>query len=61
MEFNQIPNQPQIPARKQDLSASSESALILPRQGWQNKRAFAQAIVKAKKALDIAEITHLLS
>jgi hypothetical protein len=34
---------------------------ILPRQGWQDKQAFVRAVIKAKKALDIAEISNLLS
>jgi hypothetical protein len=37
------------------------SQFILPRQGWQDKRAFAIAVIKTKKALDIAEISCLLS
>jgi hypothetical protein len=37
------------------------SQFILPRQGWQDKKNFARAVIKAKKALDIAEISYLLS
>ena len=45
----------------QNQQNNSNSQFILPRQGWQDKRAFAKAVIKAKKALDIAEISHLLS
>jgi hypothetical protein len=42
-------------------SNNLNSQFILPRQGWQDKRAFATAVVKAKKALDIAEISSIIS
>jgi hypothetical protein len=38
-----------------------KSQFILPRQGWQDKQAFVRALIKAKKALDVAEISRLLS
>lgn len=38
-----------------------KSQFILPRQGWQDKKDFVRAVIKAKKALDIAEISYLLS
>jgi hypothetical protein len=41
-------------------SNNLNSQFILPRQGWQDKQAFVQAVIKAKKALDIAEISNLL-
>jgi hypothetical protein len=34
---------------------------LLPRTGWQDRQAFFKALVKAKRSLDIAEITALLS
>jgi hypothetical protein len=37
------------------------SQFILPRQGWQDKKAFVRAVIKAKKALDIAEISSTIS
>ncbi|MEH1870149.1 hypothetical protein [Nostoc sp.] len=33
---------------------------LLPRSGWQNRRAFLSALIKAKRSLDIAEITSFL-
>ncbi|MEH2326474.1 MAG: hypothetical protein V7K32_23515 [Nostoc sp.] len=33
---------------------------LLPRSGWQNRRAFLTALIKAKRSLDIAEITSFL-
>ncbi|WP_166482410.1 hypothetical protein [Scytonema sp. UIC 10036] len=33
---------------------------LLPRSAWQNQQAFYRVIIKAKKALDIAEISALL-
>jgi hypothetical protein len=33
---------------------------LLPRSGWQNQRAFLSVLMRAKQALDIAEITALL-
>jgi hypothetical protein len=41
--------------------ANLNSQSILPRQGWQDKQAFVKAVIKAKRALDIAEINNLLS
>lgn len=38
---------------------SGEQA-ILPRRGWQDKRAFLKAMIKAKRAIDIAEISTLI-
>lgn len=40
---------------------NSNSQSILPRQGWQDKQAFVKIVIKAKRALDIAEINDLLS
>ena len=39
---------------------NSSSQFILPRQGWQNKQAFLKAIIKAKRTLDIAEVSNFL-
>jgi len=33
---------------------------LLPRSGWQNRRAVLSTLIKAKRSLDIAEITSLL-
>jgi hypothetical protein len=44
-----------------NLSQSSNSVqFLLPRQGWQNQQALIKAIAKAKRALDIAEISNFL-
>ena len=40
---------------------NSNSQFVLPRQGWQDKQAFVKAIIKAKRALDIAEISNFLN
>jgi hypothetical protein len=42
-------------------SNNLNSQFILPRQGWQDKKAFVRAVIKAKKALDIAEISSTIS
>jgi hypothetical protein len=41
--------------------ADSNSQSVLPRQGWQDKQAFVKVVIKAKRALDIAEINDLLN
>ncbi|MBC1223656.1 hypothetical protein GNF10_27475 [Nostoc sp. UCD121] len=33
---------------------------LLPRSGWQDEQAFLRAIIRAKQALDMAELTALL-
>ncbi|MHC5610574.1 MAG: hypothetical protein ACYTXA_06030 [Nostoc sp.] len=33
---------------------------LLPRSGWQDEQAFLKAIIRAKQALDMAELTALL-
>jgi hypothetical protein len=33
---------------------------LLPRSGWQNRRDFLRVLIKAKQALDMAEITATL-
>ncbi len=33
---------------------------LLPRSGWQNRRDFLRVVIKAKQALDMAEITATL-
>ncbi|MDJ0692177.1 MAG: hypothetical protein QNJ41_27255 [Xenococcaceae cyanobacterium MO_188.B32] len=49
------------PKVKADLLLSDRDArFILPRSGWQDKTAWLKAIIKAKRALDIAEIEFLL-
>lgn len=58
MNYNQINNR--IPASNKN-SKDDSNQFILPRQGWQDKRAFLKAIIKAKRALDIAEINNLLN
>jgi hypothetical protein len=45
----------------QNYQNNLNSQFILPRQGWQDKKNFVRAVIKAKKALDIAEISYLLS
>jgi hypothetical protein len=45
----------------QNYQNNLNSQFILPRQGWQDKRAFATAVIQAKKALDIAEISSIIS
>lgn len=39
---------------------SDPQAPLLPRYGWQDQQAFAKTIMKAKRLLDIAEITAYL-
>lgn len=41
-------------------SVSEVQSPLLPRSGWQNRRAFVSVLMRAKQALDIAEITALL-
>lgn len=49
------------PKVKADLLLSDrDSQFVLPRSGWQDKKAWLKAIIKAKRALDIAEIEFLL-
>ena len=59
MNPNQTQNQ--IPVLAQNPTDNSNSQFILPRQGWQDKQAFLKAIIKAKRTLDIAEISNLLN
>ncbi|MBD2511519.1 hypothetical protein H6G91_30475 [Nostoc muscorum FACHB-395] len=46
------------------LESLSEEVLIsqplLPRSGWQDEQAFLRAIIRAKQALDMAELTAIL-
>ncbi|QLE53213.1 hypothetical protein FD724_35355 (plasmid) [Nostoc sp. C057] len=46
------------------LESLSEEVLIsqplLPRSGWQDEQAFLRAIIRAKQALDMAELTVIL-
>ena len=44
----------------QDSKDNPHSKFVLPRQGWQDKQVFLKAVIKAKRALDIAEISKLL-
>jgi hypothetical protein len=52
---------------KIDLSKDSANnelnsqSLLLPRTGWQDRQAYFRVLVKTKRALDLAEITALLS
>jgi hypothetical protein len=57
--MNKIDLNPKV--SNQNQQNNSNSQFILPRQGWQDKQAFVQAVIKAKLALDIAEISNLLS
>ena len=41
-------------------SVSDAQSPLLPRSGWQNRRAFLSVLIKAKRSLDIAEITAFL-
>lgn len=41
-------------------SVSDVQSPLLPRSGWQNRRAFLSVLMRAKQSLDIAEITALL-
>lgn len=58
-----------VPYEETDNSESSGSdsdsqidpqSPLLPRSGWQNRRAFLSVLIKAKQSLDIAEITATL-
>ncbi|MBD1930051.1 hypothetical protein H6F74_28050 [Trichocoleus sp. FACHB-90] len=58
-----------LPYERTDSSESSGSgsdsqmdpqAPLLPRSGWQNQRAFLSVLIRAKRSLDIAEITATL-
>jgi hypothetical protein len=33
---------------------------LLPRSGWQDEQAFLKAVIRAKQALDMAELTALI-
>jgi hypothetical protein len=33
---------------------------LLPRSGWQDEQAFLRAVIRAKQALDMAELTAIL-
>ncbi|MBW4457924.1 MAG: hypothetical protein KME55_37780 [Nostoc indistinguendum CM1-VF10] len=44
----------------ESLNVSDARSPILPRSGWQNRRAFLKVLVKAKQSLDMAEITATL-
>ena len=41
-------------------SVSDAQSPLLPRSGWQNRRAFLSVLIKAKQSLDIAEIAATL-
>ena len=43
-----------------NLPNNSNSEMILPRRGWQDKKSLLKVIIKAKRSLDIAEISHFL-
>ena len=48
-------------ANRENLNHHSDSqAPLLPRYGWQDQQAFVKTIIKAKRLLDIAEITAYL-
>ncbi len=58
-----------LPYERTDNFESSESGSdsqidpqspLLPRSGWQNQQAFLRVLIRAKKSLDIAEITATL-
>ncbi|MGL6338778.1 MAG: hypothetical protein ACRC80_06525 [Waterburya sp.] len=40
---------------------NSSSQSVLPRQGWEDKQVFVKVVIRAKRALDIAEINNLLN
>ena len=42
------------------LDQKNSSKIVLPRQGWQDKQALVKAIIKAKRALDLAEVSYFL-
>ncbi|BAB73727.1 hypothetical protein ACN23B_10150 [Anabaena sp. FACHB-709] len=48
----------------QDANISSEELLVsqplLPRFAWEDERAFLREVIKAKQALDIAELTAII-
>lgn len=49
----------------ESLGSGSDSQIdaqapLLPRSGWQNQRAFLSVLIRAKRSLDIAEITAFL-
>jgi hypothetical protein len=50
-----------LESSNQNQQNNLNSQFILPRQGRQDKQAFVRAVIKAKKALDVAEISRLLS
>ncbi|MBC6430122.1 hypothetical protein FM036_04400 [Nostoc sp. HG1] len=62
--MSQTSNSP--PSEKESLpnegteNVSDARSPILPRSGWQNRRAFLKVLVKAKQSLDMAEITATL-
>ena len=45
---------------KNSLKSADLSDRLLPRQGWQDKQALIRAMIKAKRTLDVVEISHLL-
>ncbi len=50
------------PKIKADLPLGDrDSQSILPRSGWQDKKAWLKAVIRAKRALDMAEINFLLA
>jgi hypothetical protein len=42
------------------MTSSSQPSPLLPRSGWQNEQALLKQLVKAKQALDAAELTAAL-
>jgi hypothetical protein len=46
---------PNLPSLEND-----SQPLILPRSGWQDRRAFVKALMKTKRALELAEISALI-
>ena len=42
------------------LENNAEFKFILPRRGWQDKQAYTRIMAKTKRALELAEIEHLI-
>lgn len=55
---NSFPNP--LPISNKKLQNNLDSQFILPRRGWQDKQAYARTLAKTKRALELAEIEHLI-
>ncbi len=54
------PNSPNLELKSDLPSGDRHTQFVLPRSGWQDKKAWLKAVIRAKRALDLAEINHLL-